>query len=146
MKQTLRYFIEQWFPLVLWLCFIFWMSTGLFSSENTFSSVRTVLEFLFPNLSAREVLLIHAMMRKSAHVFEYFVLGLLLFRVFHIPGARWRWRWCFFAVIGVVLWALGDEFHQSFVANRTSSIMDVGIDTAGGILSQMVCAILYRGV
>jgi VanZ family protein len=81
------------------------------------------------------------MTRKAAHVFEYFVLGLLLFRVFHVPGAGWKWRCCLFAVLGVVLWALGDEFHQSFVATRTSSITDVGIDATGGILSQIVSAI-----
>jgi VanZ family protein len=141
MTQTMRNFIRQWLPLILWLCFIFWMSTGSFSSENTFSAVKAVLQFLLPNLSAREVILIHAMTRKAAHVFEYFVLGLLLFRAFHVPGAGWKWRWCLFAVLGVVIWALGDEFHQSFVASRTSSITDVGIDAAGGILSQIVSAI-----
>jgi len=141
-----RNFIKQWLPIVLWFCFIFWMSTGSFSSGNTFPAVKAILQFLLPNLSAREVILIHAMVRKAAHLFEYFVLGFLLFRAFHVPGAGWKWRWCLFAVIGVVLWALGDEFHQSFVATRTSSITDVGIDTAGGILSQIVSAIWYRGV
>jgi hypothetical protein len=90
MTQTLRNFIKQWLPHILWLCFIFWMSTGSFSSENTFSAVRAILQFLLPNLSAREAILIHAMTRKAAHVFEYFILGLLLFRAFHVPGAGWK--------------------------------------------------------
>lgn len=144
MTQTLRNFIKQWPPLVLWLCFIFWMSTGSFSSENTSSAVRAIAQFLLPHLSAQEALVIHTMTRKAAHVFEYFILGLLLFRTFHVPGAGWKWRWCVVAVIGVVLWALGDEFHQSFVATRASSITDVGIDAAGGILSQIVSAAWYR--
>jgi VanZ family protein len=122
------------------------MSTESFSSENTFPAVRGVLQLLFPSLSVREVILIHVMTRKAAHFFEYFVLGLLLFRAFHVPGARWKWRWCLFAVSGVVLWALGDEFHQSFVAMRGSSLTDVGIDAAGGVLSQTVSALWYRGV
>jgi len=39
-------------------------------------------------------------------------------------------------VILVVLWAAGDEFHQSFVSTRTGSVVDVVIDTAGGVLAQ----------
>jgi VanZ family protein len=104
------------------------------------------LQFLLPNLSAREVVLIHELTRKAAHLFEYFVLGLLLFRALHVPGAEWKWRWCVLALGGVVVWALGDEFHQLFVATRESSITDVGIDAAGGILSQIVSTIWYRGV
>jgi VanZ family protein len=49
----------------------------------------------------------------------------------------------------VALWALDDEFHQSFVPTRTASIMDVTIDTAGGALAQVVGAfrhlLLRRG-
>jgi VanZ family protein len=144
--QTARNFVRQWFPLILWFSFIFWMSTGSFSSENTFSVVKGLFQFLLPNLSAREVRLIHVMTREAAHVFEYFILGLLLFRAFRVRDAGWKWRWCVFAVIGVVFWALGDEFHQSFVATRQSSLTDVGIDTVGGILSQIVSALWYRGV
>jgi VanZ family protein len=117
------------------------MSTGSFSSENMFSAVRAVLHSLLPSLSAREVISIYAVTRKAAHFFEYFVLGLLLFRAFHVPGAGWKWRWCLFVVLGVMIWAVGDEFHQSFVATRTSSITDAGIDAAGGILSQIVSAL-----
>jgi VanZ family protein len=137
----MKNFIKRWLPLILWLCFTFWMSTRSFSSENMFSAVRAVLQSLLPSLSAREVISIYAVTRKAAHFFEYFVLGLLLFRAFHVPGAGWKWRWCLFVVLGVMIWAVGDEFHQSFVATRTSSITDAGIDAAGGILSQIVSAL-----
>jgi VanZ family protein len=85
------------------------------------------------------------MTRKAAHVVEYFTLGLLLFRAFRggFTGPR-KWRWSLFAVIGVVFWAVGDEWHQSFVSKRMASVVDVGIDTAGGILAQSVSALWHR--
>jgi VanZ family protein len=84
------------------------------------------------------------MIRIAAHVIEYFILGLILFRAFRGGStASWKWRWSSFAVIGVVFWALGDEWHQSFVSTRMASVVDVGIDTAGGILAQFVGALWH---
>jgi VanZ family protein len=121
------------------------MSTETFSTQNTFSLIETVLRFLVHEISSKEIGLIHAFIRKAGHVIEYFILGLLLFRAFRGGSiASWNWRWSFFAVIVVVLWAASDEFHQSFVPTRTASVVDVGIDTAGGILAQFVSAFWQR--
>jgi VanZ family protein len=140
-----RNFVKYWLPVIFWMCFIFWMSTETFSSQNTFSLVETVLRFLVPKISSQEMGLIHAFIRKSGHVIEYFILGLLLFRAFRGSSiVSWNWRWSFLAVIVVVLWAASDEFHQSFVPTRSASAVDVGIDTAGGILSQFVSALWHR--
>ncbi len=120
------------------------MSTETFSSRNTFSWIETLLRFLVPKISSQEMGLIHAFIRKAGHVIEYFILGLLLFRAFRgdLTGS-WSWRWSFFAVIVVVLWAATDEFHQSFVPTRMASAVDVGIDTAGGILAQFVSVLWH---
>lgn len=140
-----RNFIKYLLPVIFWMCFIFWMSTGTFSSQNTFPLVETVLRFLVRNLSSQEVDLIHGWIRKSAHVAEYFILGLLLFRAFRGGSmGSWNWRWTFFAVMVVVLWAASDEFHQSFVPTRTASVVDVVIDTAGGVLAQLVIIFWHR--
>ncbi len=40
-------------------------------------------------------------------------------------------------MILVALFAVTDEIHQSYVGSRTASVVDVGIDLAGGILSQI---------
>ncbi len=83
--------------------------------------------------------------QKGACFFEYLILGLLLLRAFRDdPRAGWKWRWSFFAMVGVVLWALGDEFHQSFVPTRTASMTDVAIDTLGGALAQFAGAFWHR--
>ncbi len=89
-------------------------------------------------LSGEKVDLIHAIIRKLAHIIEYLILGFLLFRAFRgRSDVRWNWRWFFLTSIVVLLWAASDEFHQSFVPTRTASIVDVGIDIVGGILGQL---------
>ena len=137
--------VRYWLPVTLWLLFAFFLSSGTFSTYNTFPVVSAVVGFLFPRLTPDQVEVINWTIRKWAHVLQYFVLGLLLFRAFRARSAGgWTWRWTFFAVLGVFLLALADEFHQSFVPTRTSSIMDVGIDTAGGALAQYVAFLWYR--
>ncbi len=144
-KIILKHFVKYYLPVILWMGFTFWMSTGAFSSQNTFSFVETALRFFLPKISAQELDLIHAMIRKSAHVMEYFILGILLFRAFRGGSSgSWNWRWSFFAVILVALWAAGDEFHQSFVSTRTASVVDVVLDTAGGVLAQFAIIFWYH--
>ena len=142
-----QYFVKYWLPVVLGMCFIFWMSTETFSSRNTSSLVTTILRFLVPEISSQETALIHAFIRKSGHVIEYFILGLLLFRAFRGgSNTSFNWRWSLFALTVVVLWAAGDEFHQFFIPTRRACAVDVGIDTAGGMFAQVVGALrhLYR--
>lgn len=140
-----RNFIKYWLPVMFWMVFIFWMSTETFASENTFSWIEMLLGFLIPKISSQELGLIHGVIRRAGHVVEYFILGLLLFRTFRGGSiSSWNWRWSFFAVMAVVLWAVGDEFHQAFVSTRTASAVDIGIDTAGGILAQFAGALWHR--
>jgi len=137
--------VKYWFPVISWLGLIFWFSTETFSDDHTASLVKEILPYLFPALSEEAFLLIHMFLRKAVHVTEYFILGLLLFRALR-GGSRasWNWRWSFFSLIGVVLWAAVDELHQSFVPARTASAVDVGIDITGGILAQIVVLLAYR--
>jgi len=137
---------KYWLPVTLWMGFIYWMSTDTFSSQNTFPWVETLLRFLVPKISFQELVFLHTLIRKTAHVTEYFVFGLLLFRTFRGGSASsWSWRQRLFALIIVVLWAASDEFHQSFVSSRTASAVDVAVDTAGGILAQCVAFLWHRG-
>ena len=134
-----RNFIKYWFPVILWMGVIFWMSTGMFSSENTSHIIGPLLDYLFPSISPQAEDLIHGLIRKTGHLTEYFILGLFFFRAFRGESLqKWHLRWTIYAIIGVALYALSDEFHQAFVATRTASIVDVIIDSAGGVLSQIV--------
>ena len=140
-----RNFIKYWLPVMFWMAFIFWMSTETFSSEKTLSWIEIVVRSLVPEISTQGLDLIHTVIRKAGHVVEYFILGLLLFRSFRGGSiSSWNWLWPFFTVVVVILWAVSDELHQSFVSTRTASAADVGIDTAAGILAQFVGALWHR--
>ncbi len=43
------------------------------------------------------------------------------------------WRWAVLAWLVAVTWAGLDEFHQTFVASRTGSPIDVMIDATGAL-------------
>jgi VanZ family protein len=135
---------KYWVPVLLWMSFIFWMSTGIFSAKNTSLVIEPILHFLMPSASPEDVAAIHGAIRKMGHVTEYFILGILLFRAFRAGSKELRnLRWAFSSFLVVLLYAVSDEFHQSFVPARTASLFDVGMDTLGGILSQGV-SVLWR--
>lgn len=141
LSQKFRY----WILVLLWMSFIFWMSTGAFSAENTSFIVEPILHFLMPSMIPEKVSLIHEIIRKLGHVTEYFILGILLFRAFRSGSKELlNWRWAFYSVLVVMFYTASDEFHQSFVSSRTASLFDVAIDTVGGILAQGVSVVWYR--
>ncbi len=130
---------KYWVPVLLWMIFIFWMSTGTFSAENTSLIIEPILSSLMPSLLPEKVEMIHGVIRKLGHVIEYFILGILLFRAFRSGSRELRIRrWAFSSFLVAMLYAASDEFHQAFVATRTASLFDVGMDTVGGILAQGV--------
>jgi VanZ family protein len=130
---------KYWVPVLLWMSFIYWMSTETFSSENTSQIIEPILRFLMPSIAPEAAALIHAVIRKLGHLTEYFILGILLFRAFRRDSKELLvWRWAFYSVLVVILYAACDEFHQSFVSARTASSLDAAIDTLGGILAQGV--------
>jgi len=121
-------------PLILWAAFIFVASTRLMSASNTTTILRPVMLWLFPNISEATLSLIHSMIRKAGHFSEYAIFALLAARAFRTSSRellRKRWFWA--SLLLVVVYALGDEFHQSFVPSRTASIYDSMIDTFGGL-------------
>jgi VanZ family protein len=140
-----RNYTKYWLPVIFWMGIIFWMSTGSFSSDNTSLIIEPILYFLFPGMSPDKIAILHGLIRKAAHITEYFILGLLLFRAFRgVSIQMWQLNWTVAAVVAVIFFALSDEFHQSFVGTRTASLIDAGIDSIGGILSQVVIALWYH--
>ncbi len=136
-------FIIYWLPAVLGLALVFWMSSGTFSAKNTGSLIKPALSFLAPEISPHQAAVIHVWVRKSGHLFEYFLLGLLLFRAFRGPSESFSWRPSLFALLALIFLAAGEEFHQSLVPTRSASPVDVGIDAAGGMLAQVATALRF---
>jgi VanZ family protein len=80
--------------------------------------------------------LIDFFIKKIAHLTEYALLYFLWVRALKQSGKLNRWLFCWAFVITFV-YALSDEFHQSFVPNRSPRLTDISIDTLGMIISYL---------
>ena len=134
-----RSFVGHYLPLILWMGLISFASSASFSASNTSQFIAPLLSWLLPNLSPETSTFIHFVIRKLGHFLEYAILGFLAARAFDgsiLSGARNRW----FLVAGILVagYALLDEYHQSFVPNRSSSIMDSLVDMTGGFTALLV--------
>jgi VanZ family protein len=127
------------------MAFISFASTGSFSASNTSRIIGPLVLWLFPDTSPETMLTIHNFTRKLAHLTEYAILALLAARAFRgssRDGLRARWFLASLALI--VVYALVDEYHQSFVPSRTASLSDSMIDTTGGFAALVIVWLRQR--
>jgi VanZ family protein len=128
-----------WGVVIAWMVVISLLSTEPFSAANTNRYLDPVLRCFFPHITAAQFVFWHYVVRKVAHLAEFFVLGTLTYwasRRGRLP--RWRATWMLQALGLALLYALADEAHQAFVPNRTPSLYDSGIDWLGAVASQAV--------
>ena len=90
---------------------------------------------------------VRLVVRKSAHFIIYLVGGILLFNFFRTYNISLR-NQIIYAILGIILYASSDEFHQLYVNGRTARVEDVLLDTLGaivGILLNLICLkIVYK--
>jgi VanZ family protein len=132
-------FVSHYLPLIAWLVFISFASSDNFNAGNTSRIIGPLILWLFPNTSAETLAVVHFITRKVAHFTEYAILGFLAARAFRTsPRLAIRQRWFLLCAALVVIYALLDEYHQSFVPSRTASIFDSMIDMAGGLTALLI--------
>jgi VanZ family protein len=134
-------FLKFWLPVLLWMTVIFSASADAHSYQHSSLFVEPFLRWLFPRMSQDHIEAIHHLLRKCAHLTEYAVLALLVWRALHqsknsLPA--WSWPKIGGVLLVVFLYAATDEFHQAFVPTRTPLVSDVFIDTAGGAVGLLV--------
>ena len=126
-----------WLRVVLWAALMFILSTDTFSSQHTGGVILVALRLVLPHAHAETLDLIHLLIRKTAHITEYFVFSLLLLQAVRGVRTGWRLRWAIMALVIASSYAASDEFHQSFVPSRTASPRDVLLDATGATLAQI---------
>ena len=134
-------FIKYWLLPLLWMSLIFVGSADTQSYEHSSRIIVPLLHWLFPHMSETHVELIHHIFRKCAHLGEYSVLAIILWRAVRKPVRNdprpWSWRHAAIAVFIVFAYASTDEFHQIFVPGRTPLVTDVLIDTSGAVIGML---------
>lgn len=110
------------------MLFIFYMSNQVATTSSGLSSV--FVEPIRPYASGFTEDIITTLVRKSAHIFMYFILGILTFNVLHGYSLSQK-RVVVYSVLFALLYAITDEIHQMFVTGRSGEMRDVLIDTIG---------------
>ena len=105
---------KYWLPPILWALIIF-----------TFSS--------FPTVETSDFFLWDFLIKKSAHLIEYGVLAILLYRAM-INSDMEKKKAIIYSIIIAGLYGVTDEFHQSFIPGRGPAARDVAIDTIGATI------------
>lgn len=111
MKSMLIRRLLAWLAVLLWMGVIF-----------TFSAIPGLHSTLEPRYDF--------ILRKAAHAAEYAVLAWLVFRALSFHGLT-KGRAVTAAVVWALLYAVSDEYHQTFVFGRHGAVRDVVIDAAG---------------
>ena len=128
-----RRLIIRWIATTAWAGLIFYLSTQKFGSSFSEGLLKEALGSVHWHVSAYTFEILHLLIRKLAHLTEYGILGLLLYGSLEWePQMSWNFRRMVLALLIVAAYSLTDEFHQLFVPGRGASLVDCGIDIAGG--------------
>lgn len=104
--HRIKKIIQRWLPAIAWMILIFWLS-----SQSRLPRPASDLWNLLT--------------RKSAHFSAY---GILALCYLYALGPRRQRK---LALLLALLYAMSDEYHQSFTPLRHPAWTDVAIDTAG---------------
>ncbi len=132
----MRTFTKYYLPVLLWMALIGVFSTNTFSGNLTLRLLRALMEFFDWEIARETLLQINLIVRKLAHITEFFILTLLVWRAERKEMQRlWNWGWGLATLALVVGTAAMDEAHQVMRQLRTGSVADIGIDAIGAVLA-----------
>jgi len=143
----MKSFLKYWAPVLVWLVLTFIGSTNVLSVANTSRFIIPFLLWLKPGITEEATWGIIVVMRHCAHIGEYMVLALLMWRAFRwgISMSMRMSTLCAVVLLGCALFAASDEFHQTFVKSRTPSVRDVLLDVAGASFGLLIAASFVNG-
>lgn len=123
--------------LITWIAIIFILSnqSGDASKEQSNIIVRVLSNII--NIDKDTLTLI---VRKLAHIFEYFVLYLLAYNCFKDYKKKYLIPVC---IIFCILCSVTDEFHQLFISGREGKITDVFVDSIGILIGFILIEVAY---
>jgi VanZ family protein len=128
-----------WLATAAWAALIFHLSTPAFGADRSIPILARLLPLFDVSVSHTTLDLLDTFIRKLAHLTEYAILALLLYRSC-LGRNRKRWdprlaSWC---VVIAALYSMTDEYHQSFASNRGASALDCVLDITGAAAGMLL--------
>jgi VanZ family protein len=143
--KALKFWTSAWLPVLIGIVVIAIESTETFGSNHTSAPLRRLWQALFGAVTDPRWDVIHHILRKCGHFFAYGFIGLAWLRAWWmtLPKSHF-FADASLALFGTALIASCDEFHQSFLPNRTASVYDVLIDCSGALVLELVVYLFVR--
>lgn len=112
-------FIKYWLPVIIYAILIFCLSS----------------------IPGKQIPSLFIYQDVVFHILEYAIFALLIIRALkaYNPGMVYSMRFLL-TICLVILYAAGDEFHQSFISGRCPSLIDITYDGIGAF----IMSIIYR--
>ena len=144
-RRSRWFWVYVWFPVLLGIIMIAIESEEFMGADFTSRPLRWLYETLFGHVSNARWDLIHHYIRKSGHFLGYGFIGLAWLRAwwFTLPRSRF-FHDALLALLGTALIASCDEWHQTYLPNRTGTPWDVLLDCTGAITLQLIVYVFMR--
>ena len=129
---------------LLWMAVIFMLSQQPASVSSGQSGVFVEqLRHITPNVDQQ---LLTFLVRKGAHIFAYFVLGILTFNaLWWVDLSKFKFnRPATLSIIVCALYAASDEFHELFIIGRSGELRDIIIDSCAAMVGVFIISIFVR--
>ena len=120
--------------IVIWLLVIF-----LFSNQDGSTSTSLTNGILEKYLFFVDSDIFFMIIRKMAHIIEYFILGILVLNFINEFKVDKK---IVISILICFILASFDEFHQLFIPDRTGRLLDVFIDMIGASLGILILSLI----
>lgn len=141
--------IRTWLPVLVCAMVCAVESTPYFGADRTSAPLRRLAEMFFGNGVDAHWASTHHLIRKTGHFMGFGFFSLVSFRSFWITLQGMAFQLLRqlhahgLALLTTFLMASADEFHQSFLPNRTGQFSDVLLDCYG---AAVLCFVLFLGM
>lgn len=120
--------------IIIWLLVIF-----LFSNQDGSTSTSLTNGILEKYLFFVDSDIFFMIIRKMAHITEYFILGILVLNFINEFKVDKK---LIISILICFILASFDEFHQLFIPDRTGCLLDVFIDMIGASLGILILSLI----
>lgn len=143
--QGPRSWISVWWPVALGIAVIWIESQWFMGADYTGRFLRPIWQAIFGHVSDASWEIIHHYIRKTGHFVGYGLIGLAWLRAWWhtLPPSKYLLD-AALAMLGTATMASLDEWHQSFLPNRTSSAWDVLLDCTGAFVMMTLVYVFVR--